>query len=153
MGLFHKPVNTKLWKPIVLSHYIQKVLCTQKKAVLSLLYYWSMKYEFKPSRRCETWGGHCLQTGVGSRKSLTWVETFYLNLQSNLEHWNVHTLDWSRQWLLADIRHFFWLKKIKVKLDPPGSSFVFPRFPWLLVTVLLTVSNVMQLVTPYRGSG
>lgn len=31
MGLFHKPVNTKLWKPIVLSHYIQKVLCIQKK--------------------------------------------------------------------------------------------------------------------------
>lgn len=98
MGLFHKPVNTKLWKPIVLSHYIQKLLCTQKKkAVLSLLYYWSMKceYEFKPSRRCETWGSCYSQTGVRNRKSLTLVETFLsldFHLPSTLKHWSICTL-------------------------------------------------------------
>lgn len=39
MGLFYKPVNTKLWKKktIVLSDYIQRVLCIQKKAVLSVI--------------------------------------------------------------------------------------------------------------------
>ena len=53
MGLIHKPVNTKLWKKTkkktktncVVSLHPESVLCTRKKAELSLLYYWSMKCE------------------------------------------------------------------------------------------------------------
>lgn len=49
MGLFHKPVNTKLCKPIVLSQYIQKDLCTQKRSrtVVTVLLSMKCDYDFK----------------------------------------------------------------------------------------------------------
>lgn len=49
-------LTNKFWKPTVLWVYIQQVLCIQKQTVLTLLFYWRMKYEFKPNRRGETGG-------------------------------------------------------------------------------------------------
>lgn len=67
-----------------------------------------------------------MQTGVGeqevtdaSRDSLS----LNLNLQTNLEHGNIHTLE-----LIQTVNIKTFMYKIKVKLDTPGSSIAFPRF-------------------------
>lgn len=135
MGLFHKPVNTKLWKPIffVVSLHPESVMYSEKKLYCRYCAteIWNVNVSFKPSRRCETWGSPSSQTGVRLRQSL------------NLDR----TLDGSGK---VNVRLF-----VAWNQSEPWISwfpvFAFPRFPWLLVTVLLTVSNVMQLVTPYRG--
>lgn len=59
----------------VVSSHPESVMYSEKKAVLSLLYYWNMKceYEFKPSRRCQTWGSHFSRTGV--RLFQAWAST------------------------------------------------------------------------------
>lgn len=104
MGPFHKPVNTKLWKPIVLTCYIQKVLCTQKKSctvVTVLLTYemWILNHvgDVKPE-------------DVTTRKQALVLKpeknsTCNPNKRNKyLEHWSIHALDWSRQWMVPDIR-------------------------------------------------
>lgn len=156
MGPFHKPVNTKLWKPIVLTHYIRKVLCTQKKSCI-VCYCTTEVWNVNMSLN-QVGDGKPEEVTACKQASLAPVETFFFQpepqLATKTNTWNIEVFT---HWIDPDgeqICPCCWLKSIKSKwYSALVSSITFPRFPWLLVTVLLTVSNVMQLVTPYRGSG
>lgn len=84
-----------------------------------------------------------------------------LNLQNKQKEQIPETLKYSHTWLTQTVNgpryqifpcffciFFYWKVTWYSAL---GFGIAFPRFPWLPVTVLLTVSNVMQLVTPISG--
>lgn len=85
MGLFHKPVNTKLRKPIV-SYVLEK-----KNTKLSKLYYVCMKYENE------------LKNRVGDVKPEEAATCKLLNFhfQPNLQDWNIYTLETVTNYLFS----------------------------------------------------